>query len=194
MLVSLKKTVGYGLMENPMNNNNKMRLIRILFLSAIILLVLTSCWNDKTFYIEYGSFDINIEKIGPDKFRVFIFENERDKGIDYIDLSYGMSDMPTIQLCIPKDDMKKIFVIDKWHDVEQIHFSKYNYELLSPEKVINGEVPTKEKMERLDRVLAKIDSVRDSIPSITIQLNSRLTDLSVWKNGRYKGKISNQSH
>ncbi len=171
-----------------------MKILRISFISLILLFILTSCWNDKTFYIEEVSFDLNIVKIGPDKFRVFIYADEKDMGDDYIDLNYDMSDMPTIQLCIPKDDMEKIFVIDKRHDVEQIHFSKYNFELLSPEKVTNGEMLTEEKMERLDRVLAKIDSVKNSIPSITIQLNLHLKDLSVWMDGSYKSKIINYNY
>lgn len=159
----------------------------------MILLSLTSCWNDKHFCIQEENILIDIEKKGMDKYRVFIYEKESDKGMDYIDLNYDMSDMPTIQLCIPSDNQKKIFILDRRHDVEQICSTNYDLVLLSPEKVKNGELVSSEKMERLDRTLAKIDSVKDAIPSTTIQLNSALADLSVWRDGSYKGKIQNQN-
>ncbi len=164
------------------------RRVKYLTWEMMMLLILTSCWNDKHFCVEGSNIIIDVEKKGMDKFRVFIYEDKRDKGMDYIDLDYDMSDMPTIQLCIPADERNKIFIIDRRHDVEQIYASKFDLVLLSPEKVKNGELISSEKMERLDRTLAKIDSVKDSIPSVTIQLNSRLSDLFVWKTGGYKDK------
>lgn len=44
------------------------------------------------------------------------------------------------------------------------------------------------ELERIERTSARIDSVMDSIPSVIIQLNSGLTDLTVWSNGKYENR------
>lgn len=163
-----------------------MKNITVTILLSIILLLLSSCWEDKRFYVDNADVFIDIERLGIERFRVYIYENIENRGEDYIDIDYDMSDMPTIQLSIPKNENNKIFVIDRWHDVEEICSSKLNFVLLSPERVKNGELVSLEKMERLDRTLAQIDSVKDSIPSITIQLNPRLKNLYLWENGKYE--------
>ena len=163
-----------------------MKNTNIIILLSMILPFLSSCWEDKSFYVDEDDISIDIERLEIGRFRVYIYREVEDRGKDYIDIDYDMSDMPTIQLSIPKNENNKIFVIDRWHDVEEICSSKLNFVLLSPERVKNGELVSIEKMERLDRTLAQIDSVKDSIPSITIQLNPRLKNLYLWENGKYE--------
>ncbi len=80
------------------------------------------------------------------------------------------------------------FVIDTRHNVEGTKSSELEFVLLSPQGAKNGEMITLAELDRLNRTLAKIDSVMDSIPSVTIQLNPGLSDLFVWKDGRYKSR------
>ena len=163
-----------------------MRNIKVIILLSIIFLLLSSCWEDKRFYVDNADIFIDIERLSIERFRIYIYGEIENRGKDYIDIDYDMSDMPTIQLSIPKNENNKIFVIDRWHDVEDICSSELNFVLLSPERVKNGELVSIEKMERLERTLTQIDSVMDSIHSITIQLNPRLKNLYLWENGKYE--------
>ncbi len=154
----------------------------------MIMPFLCSCWEDKCFHVEEADISIDIERIEIGKFRVYLYREEEDRGKDYIDIDYDMSDMPSMQLSIPKNENNKVFVIDRWHDVEGIISSELEFVVLAPEGAKNGEMITLAELDRLNSTLAQIDSVRDSIPSITIQLNSRLSDLFVWKNGKYEDR------
>ncbi|MDE6523033.1 MAG: hypothetical protein K2L17_09465 [Muribaculaceae bacterium] len=163
-----------------------MKKTKAIIILSLIMPFLCSCWEDKSFHVEEADISIDIERIEIGKYRVYIYQEEEDRGKDYIDIDYDMSDMPTIQLSIPKNENNKIFVIDTRHDVKHINSYEFNFVHICPEWVKNGEHLSLTKMDQLDKTFAQIDSVRDSIPSITIQLNSRLNDLYVWKNGKYE--------
>lgn len=175
-------------MRNLLYDLRFMKKTKAIIILFLILPFLSSCWEDKCFHVEEADISIDIERMEIGKFRVYLYREVKDRGKDYIDINYDMSDMPTIQICIPKYENDKIFVIDTRHDVEQISSTEFDFFHICPEWVKNGEHISVAKIERLDKTYAKIDSVRDSIPSITIQLNSRLSDLFVWKNGKYEDR------
>ena len=78
--------------------------------------------------------------------------------------------------------------INRRPEVEKIKSSEFNFDILSYERTKNGEMITIAELERIERTSAQIDSVMDSIPSVIIQLNSGLTDLTVWRNGKYEDR------
>lgn len=169
-----------------------MKKIKVMILLSMVLPLLSSCWEDKNFHVREADISIDIEKLETGNFRVFVYRDGNEKGTDFIDIDYDMSDIHTIQLCIPKQENNRIFVIDRWHDVEDINSSELDFVLLSPEGAKNGKVITIAELDRLNRTLARIDSVMDSIPSVTIQLDPRLSNLYVWENGKYiYGRIVN---
>ena len=165
-----------------------MKKLEAIILLSMVLPLLSSCWEDKRFHVTEAGISIDIDKLETDKFRVYVYRDGDEKGSDYIDIDYDMSDIHTIQLCIPKQENNRIFVIDLWHDVEGINSSELDFVLLSPEGAKNGELISIAGLERLNSTLARIDSVMDSIPSVTIQLNPRLSDLFVWRSGRSKSR------
>ena len=154
----------------------------------MILAFFSSCWEDKSFRVGEADIYIDIERLGFERFRVYIYREEEERGGDYVDIDYGMSEMPALRLCIPKYENNRIYLIDTRHAVKGIDSSELDFVILSPEGAKNGEMITLAELDRLNRTLARIDSVMDSIPSVTIQLNSGLNDLSVWKNSRYKSR------
>ena len=166
----------------------------IIMVLSIFMLLFSSCWEDKSFHVKKAHVYIDVQRLdrwkflGYQRFRVYIYRNDEDRGKDYIDIRYGMSDMPSIRLSIPKFENNKIFVIDSWHEVERIRSSEFNFDILSYERTKNGEMITIAELESIERTSARIDSVMDSIPSVIIQLNSGLTDLTVWRNGKYEDR------
>ena len=171
-------------------NSKTMKKLEAITLLSMALPLLSSCWEDKRFHVKEADISIDIDKLETGKFRVYVYRDGDEKGTDYIDIDYDMSDIHTIQLCIPEQEGNRIFVIDRWHDVEGISSSELDFVLLSPEGARNGELISIAGLDRLNRTLARIDSVMDSIPSVTIQLDPRLSNLYVWENGKYNyGRI-----
>lgn len=160
----------------------------IIMVLSMIMPLFSSCWEDKSFHVKKAHVYIDVQRLGNYRFRVYIYRNDEDRGKDYIDIKYDMSDMPTIRLSIPKFENNKIFVIDLRHEVERIKSSEFKFDILSYERTKNGEMISIAKLERINRTLAQIDSVMDSIPAVIIQLNSGLTDLTVWRNGKYEDR------
>lgn len=168
---------------------NMKQLLKNLLIALFLGLSNISCWEDKSFYLEDLGIYLDIEEKAYYDFRVFIYKNLTDRGKDYIDLHYDMSEMPSIRLCFPNDSTDKVYLIDIRHDVVKFESSNFEFIKLSPEPVRNGELVSLEKLDRIDMVFAQIDSVCDSISSICVQLNSGLVNLSEWSDGNYGNRV-----
>lgn len=151
-------------------------------LSIMIASCLASCWDERNFYINDINVFIDIERMGNDTFRVFIYKDSIKRGEDYIDIVYDMSDMPSILLCFPTETDDSVYVIDNYREVDNIEASNYQFICLTKDPAPNGEIPTQEQMDRVNRHIQLSDSIRAN--SVTIQLNSRLTDLAVWNKNK----------
>lgn len=161
------------------------QLLKNLLIALFFGLCSISCWEDKSFYLEDLGIYLDIEETGYYDFRVFIYKNLTDRGKDYIDLHYAMSEMPSIRLCFPNDSPDKVYLIDIWNEIVKFESSNFEFIKLSPEPVRNAELVSLEKLDRIDMVFAQIDSVCDSISSICVELNSGLVNLYEWRDGNY---------
>lgn len=99
-----------------------------------------ACWEDKSFYIEDLGIYLDIEEKAYHDFRVFIYKNLTDRGKDFVDLHYDMSEMPSIRLCFPNNNPDKVYIIDMREDVVNYESSNFEFIKLSPDPVRNGEL------------------------------------------------------
>lgn len=185
-----------------MKKNIKRHLVHLLIFPAFILIlsVVVSCkwkWNNKSFFIDSLDLHVDVEiidsietELAGTPLRIYIYNEECHKGLDYIDIVNDMTEMPSIMLCIPNHHLDTIYIIDNWHEVRHLHSDKIKFIHLEQEKVENGELITIEKYNKINRIDDIMDSVLHKIPSTSIQLNSGFIDLSIWENNEYIGKIN----
>lgn len=163
-----------------------------LILVSIIILGMYSCKQERSFFIEELNMNIDIEFTSRNNMRVFIYSSDKDRGNDYIDIVHHTSDLPNINLCFPLEERKKVYIIDYCDFVKNYVSTDLDLVHLYIETVKNAELISIEKMDRIQREREQIDSVTDSISSITVRLNAYFNDISVWKNQKYLGEIYNR--
>ncbi len=133
--------------------------------------------------------NIDIVPTSGHKLRVYVYDADEERGKNFIDIVQGSADLPNISLCFPLEDKNKVYIIDHLDFVENYEASDLDFVHLYVETVKNAELISVEKMERRERQKMRIDSVTDSIPSITVRLNAYFRDISVWENQNYLGVI-----
>ncbi len=157
-----------------------------------VLFVSQSYSQERHFYVEKVNKNIDIVPTSNYRYRVYVYDKKEERGKDYIDIERKFSDIPNISLCFPKEEKNKVYIIDRYEFVENYDSSDLDFVYLYKETVENGELISREKWERWEQQEMRIDSVTDSIPSITVRLNANLKDLSVWENQKYLGEIKMQ--
>lgn len=166
--------------------------VKLLIASIMLACFMESCWKDKNFYIKDIDVSIDIEKNEGDyNFRVYVYKNVEDRGMDYIDIHYDMGELPSIELCFPPNQENNVYIIDARHDIYGIKSSKFNFTRINWKRISNNTIVSEKDLDSIHRTLELADSIRSN--TIRIQLGSGLIKLNLYQNNNYKGPIFNNN-
>lgn len=161
----------------------KYKIIMSLTLSVVVSIIFTGCLKlYRIFYVDELDVFISIEEIYDGRYRIGIYKNQGQINDDYIDVSYKMSEMPSITMNFPLDESNNINIINRYDIVES--YKSTNLKIIYPEVDRN----------KLDEIIAYnvwCDSVKSITPSISITLDGYLDNLIIWNgNGKLIRRIS----
>lgn len=161
----------------------KYKIIKSLTLSVMVSIIFTGCLKlYRIFYVDELDVFISIEEIYDGRYRIGIYKNQGQINDDYIDVSYKMSEMPSITINFPLDESNNINIINRYDIVES--YKSTNLKIIYPEVDCN----------KLDEIIAYnvwCDSVKSITPSISITLDGYLDNLIIWDgNGKLIRRIS----
>lgn len=146
----------------------------------VIWLLVGSCGGkSKSFYVGQIDVHIDIEDMGDNRHRVYIYRYAETRNSNYIDLTYHMCEIPSITLYFPNDNKKKIFIIDNRSDIQGFKSVNFEIDLLRMPFVRNGELMTDDLWNEFQRYNRLNDSI-SHISSVTVQLDAYLQGLTVW--------------
>lgn len=143
----------------------------ILIVILFIILHLNYCTKlSRNFYIEQLNVKLDIEELEDGLYRIYIYRSIENKGKDYIDVNYRMSEMPSINLCFPIGSSNEIFVVERRY-TEVNNYKSNDFNIIIPE--IN-----KHNYIELFKYNEWCDSVRSR--SITLRVDAYLDGISIW--------------
>lgn len=89
-------------------------------LTLLLLTVCMACHHTKEYQtVHCLDLSICVEELGNDNYRIHLSNlDEPDGEGDWIDVNYHPSEMPSITLYFPIDNPKKIYVADRWQEVQ----------------------------------------------------------------------------
>lgn len=157
----------------------KKRIMKILLPLIVIMsfIPLLQCGKiSRNFYVNELDLYILIEEIKDNTYRIYINKTIEQIGEDYIEINYQFSEMPTISMNFPQDDSSVIYVIDRWGEVKHCKSSNFS--------IINHDIDRDNRDERL-RYNDWCHSIIHDIPSVTVQINGYLKDITVWEPDKY---------
>lgn len=160
--------------------NLKARLWQFFFCIVIIICVmpLNFCTKvSRRFDIEILKLKLDIEELQEGLYRIYIYRALEDKGEDYIDINYRMSEMPSITLCFPLETSNVINVTERMYSEVSSYKSKTF--------IINYPKIDEKDFKEITKYMKWRDSVRLEVPSITVRVDAYLEGLSVW-NGEHE--------
>ena len=169
---------------------------RILHIIAIFIALLmavvslTGCRQKKflrSFYVQDLDLTIDIERrdsVGLDDYRIYIYRVKEQKGQDYVDVKYVISEIPCITFSFPLDASNDINVIDrKYGKVQECHSTNFNFIHKEYRKINNGEIDV-DHLEEVEAYHAWTDSVMYGAPCINVSVQGYLINLSLWDNNK----------
>lgn len=160
-------------------------LIIIMFL--LIMTTFVQCKKQKVtrlFHVNELGLYIQINEIGKNRYRIYINKAANQLGEDYIDVSYIISEMPSITLNFPSDNSRDINVVERY-DYSVKNWNSSNYNFIYPDIDIN------EREERIS-YLNWCDSVMFENPSISVEVGAYLVNLWVYDNNKKSGRKISQ--
>ena len=124
----------------------------------------------RSFYIEQLNVNLDIEELRDGLYRIYVYRSFENKGKDYIDVNYRMSEMPSINLCFPIGGSNEIFVVERaYTEVNDYKSNDFN--------IIIPKINEKNYIE-LFKYGEWCDSVRSR--SITLRVDAYLDGISIW--------------
>ena len=82
----------------------------------------------RLFYVNELGLYIQIKEIGKNQYRIYINQSADQAGEDYIDVSYIISEMPSITLNFPSDNSRDINVVERYdYSVRNWNSVNYNF-------------------------------------------------------------------
>lgn len=140
--------------------------------------------NNRLFYVDDLGLYVHINRIGENRYRISVNKSADQEGEDYIDVSYMISEMPSITLNFPLDNSKSINVIDRLHG-EVRNWNSKNFNIVYPD------IDVQNRDERL-AYREWCDSVMFKNPSISVEVCAYLVNLWVYDNNKKSGRKISQ--
>lgn len=135
---------------------------------------------NRLFYVDDLGLYVHINSIGENRYRISVNKSADQEGEDYIDVSYMISEMPSITLNFPLDNSKSINVIDRLHG-EVRKYNSVNYVFVYPEIDSND-------LRELLGYQDWCDSVKFKSSSISVEVGAYLVNLWVYDNNKKSGR------
>lgn len=164
----------------------KIPMINVIYIFIMVTLFVSCSWESKYFYVAQANMNIDIENMGDNLYRIYIYRSKETKDKNYFDLWYRMSEMPAITICVPIDD-NKVYIIDDNSNLLPNVSEDFEMEILAPPHIENGELLTGNKWTEFQNYIKYRDSI-DHIPSVVIRLDAYLKGLTIWdeNNNQYQ--------
>lgn len=115
---------------------------------------------------------IDLEELRNGLYRIYIYRSLEDRGKDYIDVNYRMSEMPSVSLCFPTGNSNDIYIVEcVYTEVNSYKSSNFN--------IIHPKINKYNVLEQL-KYSDWCDSIRFGVPNITLRIDAYLDGISIW--------------
>lgn len=141
----------------------------------MILICMTSCcFKERHYRVDSLGVTISINRIGEDRYRVWLNNKQNNLRCNYIDLNYHPSEMPSIKLYFPiskSGTIDTVYVRDDYNEVAHYESKDFVFVISTFEDQPYSSIKDYGRWT---------DSTMFKVPTVRVQLNAYLDGITIF--------------